>query len=223
MRQQKGSASRSRKHALQPDPDGDRATLRAWWRWKEPASGNAMKTSASSTSTAIRRWPLLRLLIGASRRYCAKLARLRHPAASEWNSSMTSAPGDRHRVLLVEDEFVVALMMEELLRGAEFVVVGPVPRLQEAVQAACALNIDIALLDVDLGGLLVFPAAEALAKWGIPFIFMTGGASHALPEKFRDRPTLDKPFLPARLLGAIATALGRPASPVVYRGAPFRP
>jgi CheY-like chemotaxis protein len=136
---------------------------------------------------------------------------------------MTSSRGDRGRVLLVEDEFVVALMVEELLRDAGFVVVGPVPRLQEAVQAACALEIDIALLDVDLGGLLVFPAAEALAERGIPFIFMTNYMSHALPKKFRDRPNMEKPFLPARLLGTIATALGRPASPVVYRGAPFRP
>jgi DNA-binding response OmpR family regulator len=116
--------------------------------------------------------------------------------------------GSGRRVLLVEDEFVVALMMEELLSDAGFVVVGPVPRLQEAVQAACALDIDIALLDVDLGGLLVFPAAEALAQRGIPFIFMTDRVSHALPEEFGDRPNLDKPFLPARLLGTIETALG---------------
>src|SRR5438477_10424078 len=102
---------------------------------------------------------------------------------------MTSErPGPR--VLVVEDEYLVASMLEEVLVEAGFVVVGPVPRLPEAVVAAGKLEIDVALLDVNLAGQRVFPVAEALERRAIPFIFMTGYGSHTLPPQYKDRPSI---------------------------------
>src|SRR5882724_4325317 len=118
---------------------------------------------------------------------------------------------DGRRILVVEDEYLVATMLEEILAEAGFVVIGPLPSLAEAMRAADESEIDVALLDVNLAGQHVYPAAEALERRGIPFIFMTGYGWQALPAKFRARPSVSKPFKSARLLDALASVLGQHA------------
>jgi DNA-binding response OmpR family regulator len=119
---------------------------------------------------------------------------------------------DARRVLLIEDEFVIALMIEELLKGAGFVVVGPALRLDAAVHAARGMDIDAALLDVHRADQPVFPVAEVLAERGIPFIFVAARRGpDAMPAKFKDRPYIDMPFLPAHLLEVLSKIAGRAA------------
>ena len=67
-------------------------------------------------------------------------------------------------------------------------------KLPEALVAAKSADIDIAILDVNLNGQTTYPVAEALAARGKPFVFATGYGEHGLPEAFRDRPMLKKPF-----------------------------
>jgi len=100
----------------------------------------------------------------------------------------------RLRVLLVEDEIMVALLLEEMLAELGHEVVGPVARLDKALEMALRQPLDVALLDVNLDGKEIYPVAEALAAREIPFVFVTGYGRGALPAPYRDRPTLQKPF-----------------------------
>src|SRR5437588_2254235 len=106
-------------------------------------------------------------------------------------------PGSRAiglRVLLVEDEIMVALLLEDMLAELGHEVVGPVARLDEALEMAQGQALDIALLDVNLNGKEIYPVVEALAARDIPFVFVTGYGKGALRAPYRHRPTLQKPF-----------------------------
>lgn len=100
------------------------------------------------------------------------------------------------RVLVVEDEFFIADDMEAALRRAGAEVLGPVPTCAEALALGAAERgrIDIAVLDINLGGELCFPVADALAAAGVPFIFATGYEEAVLPERFRQVRRWEKPF-----------------------------
>lgn len=98
------------------------------------------------------------------------------------------------RVLVVEDEFLMARLLEDVLNAYGCEVVGPVPRLDRAVDAARTEALDGAILDVNLAGELVFPVAEALLSRNIPFIFATGYSIASLPPRFHETPRLQKPF-----------------------------
>jgi CheY-like chemotaxis protein len=99
------------------------------------------------------------------------------------------------RVLLVEDEVMVALLFEEMLSEFGREVVGPVAHLGKAAEMAQREALDVAILDVNINGKEVYPVAEALAARGIPFIFATGYGKGGLRAPYGDRPTLQKPFL----------------------------
>jgi CheY-like chemotaxis protein len=103
------------------------------------------------------------------------------------------------RVLLVEDQMIVAMHIEDMLQAAGCTVVGPVGTLQAAIAMAREEPLDVAILDVNLDGDKVYPAAEELLSRGIPFILATGFGELALPEKWRYRPRLSKPFLREQL------------------------
>jgi two-component system, chemotaxis family, sensor kinase Cph1 len=121
--------------------------------------------------------------------------------------------GSAPRILVVEDLFHVAELLEDMLRGLGYRVVGPVPRLGEAVRLAREAQLEGALLDVNLDGDDASPVAETLAARGIPFVFVTGyDRLDTLPAQFRDRPRLKKPFALAQLRRALDDALApRPA------------
>lgn len=98
------------------------------------------------------------------------------------------------RVLIVEDEIVVALFLEDVLDEFGYQVAGVVTQLEEAM--ARDPDYDIALLDVHINGRNVFDFADMLAGRGIPFIFATGYGERGIPERHRGRPVLQKPFQP---------------------------
>jgi CheY-like chemotaxis protein len=98
------------------------------------------------------------------------------------------------RILLVEDEMMVAMMLEDALNSFGCVVIGPAGRLLEAIRLAEAEAIDGALLDLNIDGDEVYAAAKKLAERDIPFAFITGYRASHLREPYRDRPILQKPF-----------------------------
>jgi CheY-like chemotaxis protein len=98
------------------------------------------------------------------------------------------------RVLIVEDEMLVAMMIEDALTDLGLEVAGTVGTIEEALVEAAKDGFDCAILDVHLHGKDVYPVAEALAARGVPFVFATGYGQEGLPEKYRGRPSLPKPF-----------------------------
>lgn len=115
-------------------------------------------------------------------------------------------PQDLHRlrILVVEDEPLVAADIAEALaeRGAE--VIGPVGTLAEAMRAVASNWIDWAVLDVDLGGEMSFELADRLERAGIPYVLATAYRAEQLPERYRAKPRLEKPYRLEMLAGIIA-------------------
>jgi len=108
------------------------------------------------------------------------------------------------RILVVEDEALIAMLLEAALEDAGCVVVGPYDRLSDALEAARRDDFDAALLDVNLGGEKVFPVAELLAERNIPFMLLSGYGENATPAEHAGWPTHGKPFNTDELLVAIS-------------------
>jgi CheY-like chemotaxis protein len=101
------------------------------------------------------------------------------------------------RILLVEDEAMVAMIIEDTLNDLGCEILGPMSSIERALAAAQTTErIDGAFLDVNLRGELVYPVAEALEARGVPFAFVTGYGEQGIAERFRSAPVLTKPFLP---------------------------
>jgi CheY-like chemotaxis protein len=98
------------------------------------------------------------------------------------------------RILVVEDEAAISLLLEDMLLDFGCEVVGPAARLSAALDAVSREQVDLAILDVNVAGEPIYPVAEALAKREIPFVFSTGYGSAGIRDTFRDRPVLQKPF-----------------------------
>ena len=98
------------------------------------------------------------------------------------------------RVLVVEDDMLIAVHIEEILQGFGCVVVGPVGNLDAALRMADDEALDGAILDVNIQGGHVYPVAERLRARGVPFALASGYGDWALPEAFRNQPRLTKPF-----------------------------
>jgi DNA-binding response OmpR family regulator len=111
------------------------------------------------------------------------------------------------RVLIAEDEFLVGLQLEEDLRSAGCSIVGPFSTLETATLAARRERFDLALLDINLNGEPVYPLADELSARVVPFIFLSGYLSAALPERFRGTPQIAKPHDPATLIRAMRAAV----------------
>jgi len=114
------------------------------------------------------------------------------------------------RILVVEDEFLVASLIENMLESSGCLVSGPIPRLAEALEAVDHGTYDAAILDVNLGGDRIDPVAEALSQRNVPFAFVTGYGAGALPREYADRPRLCKPFKMADLLGMLTDLVRLP-------------
>jgi DNA-binding response OmpR family regulator len=104
------------------------------------------------------------------------------------------------RIFVAEDEFLLAVMLEDDLRQNGFAVVGPFTRLEQAREAAATEDFDLALLDVNMNGQMAYPVADTLVARQIPFIFLTGYGRAALPEHLRGARCVPKPYDPAVLI-----------------------
>ncbi|MFG1348151.1 response regulator [Xanthobacter autotrophicus] len=124
------------------------------------------------------------------------------------------------RVLVVEDEFLVALGLEDNLRSLGCTVVGPISSLSGAKAAAAHEKVDAAILDVNLAGEAVYPAASILADRGIPFIFCSGyTGSVRMPAEFADAPRVAKPYTSRAIAEALSDLLsGGPSGETTLRG-----
>ncbi|WP_421932798.1 response regulator [Phenylobacterium sp.] len=115
------------------------------------------------------------------------------------------------RVLVVEDEMMVSMLIEDMLSDLGCVVVGPAARLDEAIALAESTPIDCAVLDVNLGGQPIFPLADILRAKGAPFAFATGYGDAGLRDVDKGSPVLQKPFREsdlARILGELRAKVG---------------
>jgi len=115
------------------------------------------------------------------------------------------------RVLVVEDEMMVSMLIEDMLSDLGCVVIGPAARLDEAIALAESTPIDCAVLDVNLGGQPIFPLADILRAKGAPFAFATGYGDAGLRDVDKGSPVLQKPFREsdlARILGELRAKVG---------------
>jgi CheY-like chemotaxis protein len=113
------------------------------------------------------------------------------------------------RIFVVEDETLVAMLLEDMIGDLGGTIMGSASRVSRALEivAERASDIDLAVLDVNLGGEEAFPIAEALAERGVPFAFSTGYGNAGLPAAWRERPTLQKPFTHEQVRAVLTKAL----------------
>jgi len=109
----------------------------------------------------------------------------------------TNRPFSNRRVLLVEDEMLVAWLIEDMLADLGCAVIGP----------ASSVNQALAMIDLNLDGQMSYPVADVLAAHGVPFVISTGYDKDTLPDDYRARPVLQKPMQRSELSDALAKLL----------------
>lgn len=107
------------------------------------------------------------------------------------------------RVLVVEDEITVALLIEDMVHELAYEVAGIVSRLEDAIRLLDSETFDLAMLDVHLNGKMVYPFAAELEAREIPFLFATAYGARGIPQEFAGHPVVQKPFRTQDLAGAI--------------------
>ena len=123
-------------------------------------------------------------------------------------------PKQPKRILVVEDEPFIAMVLEQLLPKLGYEVVGVASHLREALAKAQAGDFDLAVLDVNLGGELSYRVADVLLARGAPFLFCTAYADVAF-GRYANVPVLQKPFEKKALARALDEALARTKPPQV--------
>src|SRR3712207_3020907 len=109
------------------------------------------------------------------------------------------------RVLVVEDEVLIGMVLEDILDMLGCTLAGSAATMEEAWRLASGSEFDVAILDVNIGAEPVFPLADSLRERGISVVFATGSLPESLPERFADCPVLEKPYVYA----GVEAALGR--------------
>ena len=97
-------------------------------------------------------------------------------------------------VFLVEDEVMIRMMVADMLEELGYRVAAEAGEINEALKLAQSTDFDFAILDVNVNGKVISPVADLIKARNRPFIFATGYGSSGLPEQYRDRPALQKPF-----------------------------
>lgn len=123
--------------------------------------------------------------------------------------SQTDARLKGLRVSVVEDETLVAILLEDMLVELGCEVLWTAHRVGKALDLVARSTPDAAVLDVNIAGDEVYPVAQALAARNIPFVFTTGYGTRGLHDPWRDRPIVQKPFQVEHLSDGLLTALGR--------------
>ncbi len=120
---------------------------------------------------------------------------------------MTASGATGGSVFLVEDEVMIRMMVADMLEELGYSVAAEAGDINEAMRLAQCTEFDLAILDVNVNGKVISPVAELVKAKNRPFIFATGYGSQGLPEEYRDRPALQKPFQLETLARMIETAL----------------
>lgn len=107
------------------------------------------------------------------------------------------------RVFIVEDEAVISMLIEDMVSDLGGQVVGPAAKFEQAMSLALQADFDLAVLDVNVDGLAVYPIADVLCHRGIPFIFVTGYDSSVVPQRYQHNCVLLKPFTPQTFSDAL--------------------
>jgi DNA-binding response OmpR family regulator len=110
------------------------------------------------------------------------------------------------RILVVENENRLAMELAWLVQEAGYAVLGPERSVAEACRILGRVRVDLALLDVAVGGETVFPLSKILDDMRVPFIFLTGRPG-LLPAEYSQRPSVPKPWQPTMLLALISQVL----------------
>ncbi len=118
---------------------------------------------------------------------------------------------DNLRVLIIEDETLIALLLEDMLTELGCTIAGSAATVSTAIEMMDGTAPAFAVLDINLGGESSYVVAEALAKRGIPFVFSTGYGEGRLEPPWQGRPILQKPFGQEQLAEAVAAAIGAAA------------
>jgi len=116
-------------------------------------------------------------------------------------------PAGGKRILVVEDELMIRMLLEDMLTDLGHTLAGEAGRIDEALALAKQGDFDVAILDVNLNGQPISPVVEVLVARGLPFVFATGYGPRGVPEPYRQTPTLQKPFQSEALARAIEAAI----------------
>jgi CheY-like chemotaxis protein len=120
---------------------------------------------------------------------------------------MTNSSAAAPSVLVVEDEYLIRMLLEDMLDELGYGVIAAVGTISEARQVATNGEFNAAILDVNLDGQEIYPVADILTTRGLPFVFVTGYGERSLPEPYRGRPALQKPFQAEQLKRTLAELL----------------
>src|SRR6516164_10826925 len=107
---------------------------------------------------------------------------------------MTAKRPQGGSVFLVEDEVMIRMMVADMLEELGYSIAAEAGDISEAIRLAQSTDFDLAILDVNVNGKVISPVADLIKARNRPFIFATGYGSSGLPEEYRDRPSLQKPF-----------------------------
>lgn len=112
------------------------------------------------------------------------------------------------RIMVIEDEGIVAMLLEDMLQGLGHQVVASASNIERATSLVGEAEVDLAILDVNLNGHHTYPLAETLSARGIPFIFATGYGNAGLKSEWRTAKVLQKPFTERDLAHVIGETIG---------------
>src|SRR6516225_4719859 len=121
----------------------------------------------------------------------------------EGTRRMTPSQLAHKRVLVVEDDYLVAMDIVRALERAGAEVIGPAPAVEAALDALARTVVDGAILDINLGGEMAFPVADALTARGVPFIFATGYDAQVIPLRFTHVKRCEKPMASEQICAAL--------------------
>jgi PAS domain S-box-containing protein len=143
------------------------------------------------------------LRASAARNHLIGAAAMRQAAAQTRGTEASAQGLEGQRILVIEDEVMVALEVIELLEQLGSRPLGPAHSVTQALELLAREALDAALLDANLGGEQVDAVAAALTRKNIPFVFVTGYSRDSLPSAFRNAPVLPKPFMQTELISAL--------------------
>jgi CheY-like chemotaxis protein len=113
----------------------------------------------------------------------------------------------RHRILIVEDDPIIAMMLEDAVRGLGLEPIGPIFSVAGALELLNGHDVSAAVLDCNLGDEYVWPVTDRLAAIHVPFLFSTGYGRPGIPERFGGRSVLSKPFSMTAFTDALSLLL----------------